>query len=155
MIHPLVLSWLTMMITVAYALRSPIHSPLVAGLMNLGRDAIVLVVAQVKFTTHHLLHLHLIDQHSNQLISQLINQLINQHSNPKLLVLQPKLPVLQPKLLVLQLELPVLQRKLPVLPHFPPLRPDIVQHTQRQTLTTTPKTMISVQSQHARVIPLS
>jgi hypothetical protein len=52
MIHPLVNSWLTMMTTmVAYALRSPTHSPLVAGLMNFGRDAIVPVVAEVKFTT--------------------------------------------------------------------------------------------------------
>ena len=51
MIHPLVLSWLIMMTTVAYALRSPIHSLLVARIMNLGRDAIVLVVAEVKFTT--------------------------------------------------------------------------------------------------------
>ena len=51
MIHPLVLSWPLMMTTLAYALRSPIHSLLVAELMNSGRDAIVLVVAEVKSTT--------------------------------------------------------------------------------------------------------
>jgi hypothetical protein len=52
MIHPLVNSWLiTMTMVGTTALRSPIHSPLVAGLMNLGRDAIVLVVAEVEFTT--------------------------------------------------------------------------------------------------------
>ena len=34
----------------AYALRSPIHSPLVVGLMNLERDAIVSTVALVKCT---------------------------------------------------------------------------------------------------------
>jgi hypothetical protein len=52
MTHPLVNSWFTMMTTmVAYALRSPTHSPQVVGLMNFGRDAIVPVVAEVKFTT--------------------------------------------------------------------------------------------------------
>jgi len=64
MIHPLVYSWLLMMTTMeAYALRSPIHSPLVAGLMNLGRDAIVSTVALVKctilsgITAYHFQHL--------------------------------------------------------------------------------------------------
>ena len=65
---------------------------------------------------------------------------------PKLLVLQLKLLVLQPKLLVLQPELLVLQHKLLG-------RQDIVQHTQHQTLTTPTKTMLPVQSQHARAIP--
>ena len=52
MIHPLVHSWPLMMTTmVVRALRSRIHSLLVAELMNSGRDAIVLVVAEVKSTT--------------------------------------------------------------------------------------------------------
>ena len=52
MIHPLLKSWLTIITTMATtALRSPIHSPLVAALMNLGRDAMILIVAEVKFTT--------------------------------------------------------------------------------------------------------
>ena len=51
MIPLLVLSWPKMMTTVvAYALRSPIHSLQVAASMNYGRDAIVLVVAEVKST---------------------------------------------------------------------------------------------------------
>ena len=51
MIHPLVKSWIITMTTVAYALRSPIHSPQVAAPMNLERDAIILIVALVKCTT--------------------------------------------------------------------------------------------------------
>jgi hypothetical protein len=52
MIHRLVLSWpLMMTIMAVYALRSPIHSLLVAELMNSGRDVIVLAVAEVKSTT--------------------------------------------------------------------------------------------------------
>ena len=47
-----------MMTTLAYALRSPIHSLLVAELMNSGRDAIVLVVAEVKSTSPLLQHLY-------------------------------------------------------------------------------------------------
>ena len=52
LIHPLVLSWLiTMTTVVAHALISPIHSHLVAAPMNLGRDAIVLILALAKCTT--------------------------------------------------------------------------------------------------------
>jgi len=52
MIHPLVKSWIiTMTMVGTTALRSPIHSPLVAAPMNLGRDALVPVVALVKCTT--------------------------------------------------------------------------------------------------------
>ena len=58
MIHPLVYSWpLMMTIMVVDALRSPIHSLQVAELMNSGRDAIVLVVAEVKSTILMLQHL--------------------------------------------------------------------------------------------------
>ena len=52
MIHPLVNSWLITMTTMGTtALRSPIHSLLVAELMNLGRDALVLLVALDRCTT--------------------------------------------------------------------------------------------------------
>ena len=58
---------------------SPIHSPLVAAPMNLGRDAGIMKAALVKCTTlvvqYHLLH------HSDQLINQLVNHLINHHSD--------------------------------------------------------------------------
>jgi len=63
MIHPLVLSWLITMTTVGpSALRSPIHSILVAAPINLGRDAGHLVVALVQCSTllvqYHLLQLY-------------------------------------------------------------------------------------------------
>jgi hypothetical protein len=52
MIHPLVNSWLiTMTMVGTTALRSPIHSHLLAAPMNLERDAIVLIVALVQCTT--------------------------------------------------------------------------------------------------------
>ena len=130
MIHPVVNSWLITMTTVGTtALKSPIHSPLVATLMNLGRDALALVVALVKFTT-------------------LVLHLLQLHYPPS-----PKLLVFQPKLLVLQLELLVLQPKLLGLQHMPPRLQDIVHITQHQTLTMTTKTILSALSQYVRAIP--
>jgi hypothetical protein len=51
MILLLVNSWLLTMTTVAYVLRSPIHSPQVAAPMNLERDAGTMIVALVQCTT--------------------------------------------------------------------------------------------------------
>ena len=76
MTHPLVLSWpLMMTIMVVYVLRSPIHTLLVAELMNSGRDVIVLVVAEVKSTTlmlqHQLSSLQLVVHQLQHLLSSL------------------------------------------------------------------------------------
>jgi len=51
MIHPLVKSWRMAMPMVITACLCPIHSPLVAAHMNLGRDAYMIMVAMVQCTT--------------------------------------------------------------------------------------------------------